>query len=123
MKTTNYKISKQLAEIGFKQRSTIGWFTSKCGGGGRFNVPDGIKSGYNLECYSFDLETILEALPKEIKKLHFWATWSTSSDCYIFGYIDGIVRNTELETATEENESLADTAAKLWLKLKKEGLV
>lgn len=122
MKTTNYEISKQLAEAGFQAETQFYWV--KWNTGEPELVHEKEQTPALIEKVgAWDLETILEALPKEIKKLHFWATWSTSSDCYIFGYIDGIVRNTELETATEENESLADTAARLWLKLKKEGLV
>lgn len=122
MKTTNYEISKELAEAGFQAETQFYWV--KWNTGEPELVHEKEQTPALIEKVgAWDLETILEALPKEIKKLHFWATWSTSSDCYIFGYIDGIVRNTELETATEENESLADTAARLWLKLKKEGLV
>lgn len=74
-----------------------------------------------------DLETILEALPKLIKFkgdiYRFWMTFSGSSDCYILGYVCGQIRRSELEIFTYENESLADTAARLLIKLAEKGLV
>ena len=71
-----------------------------------------------------DLETILEALP------NFIANKNKGENCLVidvaFGEIhyEGDSDNDSMFiTTTEEDQSLADTAAKLWLKLKKEDLV
>ena len=78
MKTTNYEISKKLHELGFgiNNTSLFGWFSKKAKTVGRWIVADGIKEVYNFDFYSFDLETILEALPAFVKYeneiYHFW---------------------------------------------------
>jgi hypothetical protein len=92
MRTTNYEISKQLAEAGFEGETN----TTKAMLGTR-DYP------------AFHLETILEKLPKNYLLRSDWM------ECFLCGDFHG--------TRRQENESLADTAAKLWLKLKKEGLV
>jgi len=120
MKTTSYEISKKLAEIGFKQSSTIGWFNSKCGGGGRFHVPDGIRDGYTLECYSFDLETILEALPKIVNGMPLKMRLDRSGH---MGYSSGHAEEQQFICFKRKNESLADTAARLLILLHKKGLI
>jgi len=58
---------------------------------------------------AFHLETILEKLPKNYLLRSDWM------ECFLCGDFNGIRR--------QEDESLADTAARLWLKLKKKGLV
>jgi hypothetical protein len=92
MKTTNYEISKQLAEAGFEGETN----TTKAMLGTR-DYP------------AFHLETILEKLPKNYLLRSDWM------ECFLCGDFHA--------TKRQEDESLADTAAKLWLKLKKEGLV
>jgi hypothetical protein len=126
MKTTSFEISKKLAEIGFNAESNY-IITEN---GQIIITKDKLKNSSNVNGngrLSFDLETILQALPKSIKyrgdTYYFLMTYSGSSDCYIIGYVCGQVRRTELEKYSEENESLADTAARLWLNLKKKGLV
>ena len=129
MKTTNYEISKKLLEAGFGKGSAFAHFKSKCGGGDILYVFEGIKGGYEAEFFSYDLETILDALPKKIKfkekEYCFWMQWSGSSDCYIMGYVYGNLRATELEVSRydDENKSLADIAGEMWLILKKKGLI
>lgn len=92
MKTTNYEISKQLVEAGFK---------------GETNTT---KAMLGTKDYpAFHLETILEKLPKNYLLRSDWM------ECFLCGDFHG--------TKRQDNESLADTAARLWLKLKKEGLV
>ena len=62
-KTTSYEISKKLKEARFGKGSAFAHFKSKCGGGGIFYVWEGIKMGYEEEFFSYDLETLLDALP------------------------------------------------------------
>jgi hypothetical protein len=140
MKTTSYKISKQLAEAGFKAKTDFCWY--------RYNNLDGSPNielsyiGDNCDMDSkpmqpplderatlcFDLETILEALPRFIKCGGY-------SYCLIFWFGGGwlyyelIEEPTEgidffkLEIEKDKNESLADTAARLWLQLKENGII
>lgn len=111
MKTTNYEISKQLVEAGFKAGTdTV------------IHDPNHAITGARYA--SFCLETILAALP------NFIENGNGTGNCLVvdvaFGEIhyEGDSDNDAMFiTTTEENESLADTAARLWLKLKKEGLV
>ena len=118
MKTTNYLISKQLFEAGFEAEFDYCY---------RKEQPErGLWSkSFEITCWdhedisryfpSYDLETILSALPKFIvsdQKL-------TSPAFIVYGKHKGEF----LECHKQENESLADIAAKLWLKLKKENLV
>ena len=115
MKTTNYLISKQLAEAGFKAKTNWVWAWSG--------------DEHQLCCYnnttdeaekrdflSYDLETILEALPNQIEIGRCCpATYKLEKN--ITGYWHNI--EYEIYVEKEENESLADTAAKLWLSLRK----
>lgn len=114
MKTTNFEISKKLKEAGFEAETDT-----------LIHDPSNPITGERYA--SFCLETILEALPKQIedieKNYHFWVTYSGSSDCWIMGYVWGIERNSNFEKYNEGNESLADTAGRLWLLLKEKGLV
>jgi len=114
MKTTSYEISKKLAEIGFKTATSVCKTEKK----------------YSIEtredpCYlSYDLETILEALP------NFIENGNGTGNCLVvdvaFGEIhyEGDCENDALFiTTTRKNESLADTAARLLILLHEKGLI
>lgn len=113
MKTTNYQISKQLLEAGF-----------------RTNEENQIWNYKEQERWSmpvFDLETILEALPKQhdffsrgIGKYEL-RIWYHEGKAFV-GYQNYAGFDKVMTFEQEQNESLADTAARLWLKLKKENL-
>jgi hypothetical protein len=115
IKTTNYEISKQLAEIGFDKETNF-YFTEI--------APDKFKAEYytNNKKYlllkSYDLETLLEALP------NFIENGNGTENCLVvdvaFGEIhyEGDCENATLFiTTTRENESLADTAGRLIIEL------
>ena len=122
MKTTNYQISKQLAEAGFAAATKFYWV--KWNAGEPELVHEKEQTPALIEKVgAWDLETILEALP------NFIANKNKGENCLVidvaFGEIhyEGDSDNEAMFiTTTKENESLADTAAKLWLKLKQEGL-
>ena len=122
MKTTNYQISKQLAEAGFAAATEFYWV--KWNAGEPELVHEKEQTSALIEKVgAWDLETILEALP------NFIANKNKGENCLVidvaFGEIhyEGDSDNEAMFiTTTKENESLADTAAKLWLKLKQEGL-
>ena len=125
MEITNYEISKKLKEAGFEAETDFYWYCYDMGLAMR-HIADADGKG-NVKAY--DLETILDALPKKIKfkekEYCFWMQWSGSSDCYIMGYVYGNLRATELEVSRydDENKSLADIAGEMWLILKKKGLM
>lgn len=107
MKTTNYEISKQLAEAGFEAASE----TLK-------HDPENFSFGARFRAY--DLETILEALPEGIS---FWDSWHELriyKNYFVYEKVSGIG---EYECVREENESLADAAARLLIKLHENDLI
>lgn len=129
MKTTSYEISKKLKEQGFEAQSSFFWCEL-----GKDLIRIHISQSHSVPESSdkikvYDLETLLDALPKKIKfkekEYCFWMQWSGSSDCYIMGYVHGNLRATELEVSRydDENKSLADIAGIMLLMLKKKGLV
>jgi hypothetical protein len=123
MKTTNYEISKKLKEAGFEGKPEF-YFAVE---GNLRPVPYEVlhKTSFldydlNLLLPSYDLETILEVLPAFIG----------NKNCLVIDvafdeiHYEGDSENDALFiTTTRENESLADTAGRLWLKLKEKDLV
>lgn len=136
MKTTNYEISKQLAEAGFRAKTDFCWYEYKT-----INGSPNINLCYigddcdfdskpmqppldERSTLCFDLETILEALPPKIAR----GEGRSPTSSFIFtkngmGYAQKPQIEFQEFINRQVNESLADTVAKLWLKLKKEGLV
>ena len=138
MKTTSYEISKKLKEAGFKAETDFTWNTrtTYCG-----NTPkkvqyfikynNGLKEGEEI-CKSYDLETLLNALPKKLAnkygkngalKLSYdnklnWIYYADKEDYILFFY-----DYAHCEIKSQENESLADTAGRMWLLLKEKGMV
>ena len=145
-KTTSYEISKKLKEARFGKGSAFAHFKSKCGGGGIFYVWEGIKIGYEEEFFSYDLETLLDALPESITR-----EYKSKEDGEIREFRERLIieKNEiryscdDIENADDANRyfneygymqdislfkkfndnSLADTAGKMWLMLKERGLV
>jgi hypothetical protein len=115
MKTTSYEISKKLEEAGFSRQPFWIWTSEQCCAPYQTNH-DGFRS--------YDLETLLDALPT------FIANKNKGENCLVidvaFGeiYYEGDSDNDAMFiTTTEENESLADVAGKIWLMLKEKGLI
>jgi hypothetical protein len=118
MKTTSYEISKQLNYAGFKAKSdTI------------IHDPSNPITGERYA--SFCLETILDVLPKQ-KYFYFKVSkeigkyeleiWYDEGKVFI-GYQIIATFDKRWTLEKKENESLADTAARLWLKIREEWLV
>lgn len=108
MKTTNFEISKKLAEIGFKPNDE----ESKI-----WNYEGQVKWEYP----AYDLETLIDALPKNIgsnQQLRIWF----GEDTFI-GYQNWNGFVPELTIKQKENESLADTAGRLLIKLHETGII
>lgn len=138
MKVTSFEISKELAEIGFEAKTDFCWYEYRNVNGS----PNLILSYIGDDCdmdtkpmqplldenatLCFDLETILEALPKRIDINGVGCRF----EMYSFADLDrnelisiGYMRARNFTALSSKNESLADTAARLWLKLKKENLI
>jgi len=114
-KTTNYEISKKLAEIGFSRQPFWVWTSKDCCCPYETHL-DGFRA--------YDLETLLEALP------NFIENGNGTKNCLVvdvaFGeiYYEGDCENDALFiTRTRNNESLADTAGLLIIWLYEENLI
>ncbi len=108
MKTTSYEISRKLFEAGFKpdNEDDLKWYAGP--------------TTNDTACPAYDLETILEALPEMIV-LH-----GISHELNIYKNYLVYERATgagQYECNKEDNESLADTAARLLILLVEKGIV
>lgn len=125
MKTTSYKISKQLAEAGFEEENDFFW--ARWDTDSKFVLVHNTNTTpYLLNSYipAFDLETILETLPKQhdffsrgIGKYEL-RIWYREGKAFV-GYQNYAGFDKVMTLEQEQNESIADTAARLWLELKK----
>ena len=107
MKTTSYEISKKLKEAGFEAEADYYWHAIN----NKIELHHVARAGLG-DVKAYDLETLLDALPKINKQEYFLCSGGVgylNDDCIAVG--------------KEKNESLADTAGKLWLMLKEKGLV
>ena len=140
MKTTNYEISKKLKEIGFEAESDFYWYCYDTGQEMR-HIADADDKG-NVKAY--DLETLLDALPDSITR-----EYKSNEDGTIKEFKEELVieknkiryRCYDIETSDEANEysreygyvqnisiyswndSLANIAGKMLIKLFEEGLI
>ena len=138
-KTTSYEISKKLKEAGFDADADYYWVEGIiCVNAYVFS--DYMTGGKKL-CNSYDLETLLDALPESIqykssdwyylflrapsrfsetnKTLGYYDECSEYMDNFRMGCEDGIFEVSKLSP----NESLADVAGKMWLLLKERGII
>jgi len=120
MKTTSYEISKELAEAGFVAKADFFWVEL---GEDLFRihlsqshlVPESVK-----RIIAYDLETILEALPNVVNDYEE-LNIKKHEICYYYFDYNSVIYETGVEK--QENESLADTAARLLILLHKKGMV
>lgn len=129
MKVTSYEISKKLAKIGFKAGTEFYWSLNENGKPFNFRITTHILqfSEYGWETFdrygAYDLETILEALPEWI---HDKETCSSEESLELtkncIQYSSTLSFNYH-RVDRQENESLADTAARLLILLESKGLI
>lgn len=123
MKVTSYEISKKLWNTGFRASSKFQWHNSDyCASNGENIEYPPLEPVGDIGIYgAYDLETILEALPDQVENdcriLHFQLTRESIL------YNSETWNNLGLEVDREENESLADTAARLLINLVEEGII
>ena len=147
-KTTSYKISKQLKEAGFEAETDYNFIERNNQKVFLRNIKEltdiELMNEIGVFIKSYDLETLLDALPDSIqykkykssncyylflrapsrysetnKTLGYYCECNEYMDNYRMGEEDGIFEFSKLSP----NESLADTAGKMWLLLKEKGLV
>lgn len=127
MKTTSYEISRQLAEAGFEAETEF--YCVKWNEGEPELVHESQQTPNLIESVpAWDLGTILEVLPRTVvlktipKKIYELRAWFNSNENQI-GYQDFQGFHPVLTFAQQENESLADTAARLLLLLHEKNLI
>lgn len=118
MKTTNFEISKRLAEIGFRAECSYFYFHSDNNDCEANSLE---KYGFDKisECDiedkyypAYDLETLLDALPEINKQLPLL--------CFDgIGYLDPV----NIGLSRNKNESLADTAGRMIILLHEKNLI
>jgi hypothetical protein len=129
MKTTNYEISKKLEKIGFNKETNF--YYRKTDKEFFINTPPDLKNSEEFFLKSYDLETLLDALPKKMTNKHGkeftleicfgvsnWIYYLDEND-YIFlseNYIHG-------QMESEKNESLADTVGRFIILLFEKNLI
>jgi hypothetical protein len=110
MKTTSYEISKKLKEAGFEAETDYYFYGQQLRNSA---FPShSTDADRKVHVKSYELETILDALPKINKQEYLLCS-------------GGIVylNDDYISIGREKNESLADTAGKMWLLLKEKGLI
>lgn len=132
MKVTSFSISQKLAEIGFDKKA--GFLDCYYNTEGQLRNKHQEKyyeeENTDVDCFSYDLETILDALPKEIEnKIHPIESWQLDMTKEFIGYSyyyscqSDVDKETLFSTIKLHTESLADMAARLLIKLHETGLV
>lgn len=125
MKVTNYDNSKALAEIGFKPDDLFEYCYKKGEKDGVLNRAFEVSCrGEDLNNYypAWDLETILEALPMDLDM--FDGRFNLVMDRRSFFAYANFDKGTEiLQIVKAQDESLADTAARLLILLESKNLV
>jgi hypothetical protein len=128
MKTTNYEISKKLAEIGFRAECSYFYFHSD---NNDYEASYLEAFGYDKisDCDiedkyypSYNLETLLDVLPKSLKSKLELRIWYDKKSTYI-GYQNFEGFDKALNLKQQENESLADTAGRLIILLHEKNLI
>ena len=121
-KTTSYEISKKLKEAGFEDSYIYAWYSDSEGLPWVQEIQHakptavnkyGEKVKLTYIAPAYDLETLLDALKQTGKRIMI----EIKSDNW------GINFAYEFNKYSKENESLADTAGKMWLMLKEKGVL
>ena len=117
MKTTSYEISKKLKEAGFEAETDYNFIERNNQKVFLRNIKEltdiELMNEIGVFIKSYDLETLLDALKQTGKRIMI----EIKSDNW------GINFDYEFNKYSQENESLADVAGKMWLLLKEKGLI
>ena len=121
MKTTNFELSKKLYDMDFKAKACGQYHVNR---NGTFayrtvQITYSDQAGI-LNIPAYDLETLLEALPKLNARQDFILSAT------FVGYVPSMKEpdaKVDFWVVKEKNESLADTCARLLLKLHEQGII
>jgi len=128
MKTTNYELSKKLYNIDFKAKAVAQYHVNP-NGTRAYRTPQITYSSEKgiLNIPAYDLETLLEALPAEIfnsRGIDYQLQINLYFGCIEYVNYDKTERNDCLyEVEKIKDESLADTVARLLIKLHEQGII
>ena len=117
VKVTSYNVSKKLAEIGFKADPFF--YRQECNKENFIIDATGVYDCAAVRCY--DLETILDALPNSYQ---IFSNFLLNAETFLIG--KSIIYQSEEYNCwikQENNESLADTAARLLILLVEKGII
>ena len=116
-KTTSYEISKKLKEAGFEAEADYNFIERNNQKAFLINIKElsiiEIMNEIGVFIKAYDLETLLDALKQTGKRIMI----VVKSDNW------GINFDYEFNKYSQENESLADIAGKMWLMLKEKGII
>ena len=129
MKTTSYEISKKLKEAGFDAQSSFFWCRLdkdliRIHISQSHSVPESLD-----KIKAYDLETLLDALPAFIEHNNItYDLWVWNNGIGYYPNYDkysgeGVYNMENGIYEFGDDESLADTAGKMWLLLKEKGLI
>lgn len=119
MKTTNFEISKKLKEIGFNTPAEKCWAKIRLSKTQEFTlIPLTFDVFANCDEWfpSYDLETLLDALPKQYED-KFGDTYYLTLTAYSIYYEGEFSTPNQHTTVRKEKESLVDTAGRLLIRL------
>jgi hypothetical protein len=137
-KTTNFEISKKLAEIGFKAKAEKCWAKIRHSVSSEFylvSLDFAVPQNCDVWILSYDLETLLNALPRNISVMEeiyptdFNLNIDLNENVQTISYIEeGTYRSLqehhpEAFIVATQNESLADTAGRLIILLHEKNLI
>lgn len=122
MKTTSYEISKKLKEAGFEAETDDFWVKWNEGEATLINRYEPTPSLIE-KISAYDLETILESVPMGIDKNEKRYDLVIEQRVFFYYSDDDGNELEEFSIMQKQDESLADTAARLWLVLKQENLI
>ena len=120
MKTTNLEISKKLKEIGFEAKTDKCWAKIRNSKLDKFSIRTldfSIPANCDEWYPAYDLETLINALPKQYKD-KFGDTYYLTFTAYSIYYEPEFwTLSNQHQTVRKEKESLADTAGRLIIRL------
>lgn len=133
MKTTNFEISKKLKEAGFEAEADYNFIERNNQKAFLINIKElsGIEIMNEIGVFikSYDLETIIDALPAFIDHNNItYALWLWNNGIGYYPNYDkysgeGVYNMENGIYEFGDDKSLADTAGRMWLLLKEKGVV
>jgi len=123
MKTTSYEISKKLKEAGFKAETDYNFIERNNQKVFLRNIKEltdiELMNEIGVFIKSYDLETLINALKQTGKRIMI----DVENDYWVIYFNHESYKTILVNNKYSQDESLADTAGKMWLLLKDKGLI